>query len=667
MFKNMKLGTKISAGFSSLILIALILAFSGWNSLSNVSELVGIVDDATVATEMMQAARGHIKDFLNKGFATTGSDTKNSIEKYKEVYSEQKTKFEEMMASGELSSGEKTTLGAAVNYTDQYDKSVDALAAARRSKDEAFNQWSSIGWNITESINRAQADIIQPALEAAKARNDIAGIKSWSLIGSKLDQDVVETFLLLRINAVYLTATGAEEQWEAYKKGQLEAENGLKRWADLINGNNDLENTAREISGNLAQYSTAGQNFHDAILAGDSEYANIIQIAGEMSRSIENLQSSVHDRMDSTMAQANMLMITLAFAGLIIGVVLALVITRGITKPINRIIQGLTEGAEQVGAASQEVAGASQSLAEGASEQASSLEETSSSLEEMASMTRQNADNANQANSLASEASGAADKGMQAMDGMSNAMQEIKKSSDETAKIIKVIDEIAFQTNLLALNAAVEAARAGDAGKGFAVVAEEVRNLAQRSAEAAKDTNALIEGSQKNADDGVHATDELLEILKNITGSVKKVTDLIGEVSAASKEQAQGIDQLNTAVAQMDQVVQQNASNAEESSSASEELAAQAQEVQRIVEELNSLVHGANEGVTTNHGHTTSVRKVKTTGGAGKLDAVRQKLKAKSGSDKTKSAASASPDKATQTASRAEDVIPLEEADVSDF
>ncbi|MEW6014889.1 MAG: methyl-accepting chemotaxis protein [Candidatus Zixiibacteriota bacterium] len=266
---------------------------------------------------------------------------------------------------------------------------------------------------------------------------------------------------------------------------------------------------------------------------------------------------------------------------------------RSISSPINKAISSLSAGAEQVGSASEHISSASQSLAEATTEQASSLQETSSALEEMSSMTRQNADNARQANVLASAANTAADKGSGAMAGMSRAIQEIKHSSDETAKIIKVIDEIAFQTNLLALNAAVEAARAGEAGKGFAVVAEEVRNLAQRSAEAAKNTSSLIDGAQKNADNGVRATEEFMTILGEVTSSVKKVSELISEVSAASSEQAQGIEQVNKAVSQMDQVTQQNAANAEESASASEELAAQAEELQHIVTELTKIVDGS--------------------------------------------------------------------------
>ena len=179
------------------------------------------------------------------------------------------------------------------------------------------------------------------------------------------------------------------------------------------------------------------------------------------------------------------------------------------------------------------------------------------------------------------------------MSRMGEAIGKIKSSSDQTAKIIKTIDEIAFQTNLLALNAAVEAARAGDAGKGFAVVAEEVRNLAQRSAEAAKNTASLIEESQQNADNGVAVSRKWAGILTQIVESVQKLTQLIGEVSAASQEQSKGIEQIGTAVTQMDKLTQSNAANAEESASASEELAAQAKELGDMVQMLVGIVKGA--------------------------------------------------------------------------
>ena len=293
----------------------------------------------------------------------------------------------------------------------------------------------------------------------------------------------------------------------------------------------------------------------------------------------------------------------IATIGIVAILAIAILITRSIANPIKRIIENLSGGSSQVTSASEQVASASQQLANGASEQASSLEETSASLEEMSSMTKQNADNAGKADSVMNEASKLVSSGVESMQRMSTAIDEIKKSADQTAKIIKTIDEIAFQTNLLALNAAVEAARAGEAGKGFAVVAEEVRNLAQRSAEAAKNTAELIEGSQRNASGGVDVSDEVGKNLIGIKENAEKVATLIAEIAAASREQSQGIEQINLGVSEMDKVIQQNAAAAEESASASEELSSQAQEMNAIVFDLSAIVGGGEEHHSDIHTH----------------------------------------------------------------
>lgn len=245
---------------------------------------------------------------------------------------------------------------------------------------------------------------------------------------------------------------------------------------------------------------------------------------------------------------------------------------------LRRIVDGMTDSVAQVNDAAGQVSSASQQLAEGASEQASSLEETSSALEQMAAMTRTNASSSKDANDLATQAHKAANEG-------ETTMTAINESSDQISKIIKVIEEIAFQTNLLALNAAVEAARAGEHGKGFAVVADEVRNLAQRAASAAKEITSLIENSVDKSKEGVTA-------IKEIVGGVAKVAELLNGIAQASEEQAQGVDQVNSAVSQMDKVTQQNASGAEESASAAEELSAQAEATKSMVDQLVTLVEG---------------------------------------------------------------------------
>lgn len=291
-------------------------------------------------------------------------------------------------------------------------------------------------------------------------------------------------------------------------------------------------------------------------------------------------------------AEMQWLIIICVLGVIMLGTVVAIIFSRSITRPILLAVDGLSEGIYQINSSSHHLSISSQQLAEGSAEQSSALQETSSTLEEAASMVQQNSDNTKQASLLSDEAKEAVDKGNQEMEAMMESMNAVKKSSDQISKIIKVIDDIAFQTNILALNAAVEAARAGEAGMGFAVVAEEVRNLAQRSAQAAKDTAAMIENNIEISEKGVNVIQNAQEGLQEVTVQVKKVSELMAEIAASSQEQSQGISQINKALVQMESVVQQNAANAEESASASEELSAQARNLKEMVQQLIVVVHG---------------------------------------------------------------------------
>ena len=295
---------------------------------------------------------------------------------------------------------------------------------------------------------------------------------------------------------------------------------------------------------------------------------------------------------EKAMSLANTLTTVFALAGIFLGILLSWVVVKGVSRVLIRISSAMDDGSYQVASAANQVSASSQSLAEGSSEQASSLEETSSSLEEMASMSKHNAEHTGKCKAWMDEARiivGNVDKLLNETTG---SIQDIGRSSEATGKVVKTIEEIAFQTNILALNAAVEAARAGEAGMGFAVVADEVRNLAQRCAQAAKETSLLIENASSAAGKGAQLTVATQEAFKKNIEIAMKIGSAIDEIATAVKEQTEGITQINVAVGQMDQVTQSNAATAEETAAAAEELNSQASCMKNSVNELLQLVAG---------------------------------------------------------------------------
>ncbi|HWQ56223.1 MAG TPA: methyl-accepting chemotaxis protein [Bryobacteraceae bacterium] len=400
---------------------------------------------------------------------------------------------------------------------------------------------------------------------------------------------------------------GAQAAAQRFHEYSEKVARGLEELQPLLT-RDDSRRLIDQIRAQHQQWLTAYPEMERLCASGDLDGAvgaatvKIVPLYNSMSANLGQLVSFGKERLEldrKAAADANSSGRWIAFVLIALAMVLgavALYTVRDISKTLTSIAGGMLEGSEQVASAASQVSTSSQGLAQGASEQAASLQETSSSSEEIHSMTRKNAENSQTAAKLMDDAAREVENANGKLDLMVSSMKEINTSSDKISKIIKVIDEIAFQTNILALNAAVEAARAGEAGMGFAVVADEVRNLAQRCAQAAKDTAGMIEDSIAKSTEGSSRLGEVAVAIHSITENAQKVKTLIDEVNLGSQEQARGIEQVAKAIAQMEQVTQKTAANAEESASAGEELSAQSQTLRDMVERLTALVDGARAG-----------------------------------------------------------------------
>ncbi len=354
-------------------------------------------------------------------------------------------------------------------------------------------------------------------------------------------------------------------------------------WKELMNGTNNILEEINKPLGEVMEVMAAISNGNLQVrVSGDykGDMDVLKQTVNTTASDLDTVVSEITERMDQ-LSQGNLnLQDVQEFPGDFMTISTA---TNEIIKSLNNVIGDINVAADQVASGSNQVSAGSQSLAQGSTEQASSVQELTASISEIASQTKNNAVDANKARELTVAVKDNAEKGNAQMSAMQLSMVAINKSSEDISKIIKVIDDIAFQTNILALNAAVEAARAGQHGKGFAVVAEEVRSLAARSAEAAKETTSLIEGSIEKVQEGTKIADDTAVALDDIVAGIEKVTELIGNIAVASNEQATGIAQIDTGVDQVAQVVQQNSATAEESAAASEELSSQAELLKEMI------------------------------------------------------------------------------------
>ena len=549
-FKNLKIGIKLTLGFAVLVAMMGALGYTGYNSVKTINnELDKVIQTRLPITNLVVSADRDLQQALVAERSVVFSDAKSDqfqqlVKDYEENVAQAKERWDK--AAAMFTSAEAKNINQKFQADWAAWQKLSSRVIEARKEDTRSGRVEALDLTLgpaaaTFETMRGNMDAVQGINDKLIADLEVRAAEIHSSVVKTITTMVAGAFILAIALGFFLTRgiTGPVRK-------------ALHLAEEIAKGD-------ASVRLNLDQKDEIGQlgQALDNMAAGLNKSADV---ADEIAKGNLNVDVPVASEKDQ------------------LGHAL-----KTMVEKLNSVLGQVQTAGDQIASGSTQVSDSSQSLSQGATEQASSLEEITSSMTEMSSQTKQNAENATQANQLSAQARDAAQKGNEQMKEMMTAMDEINVSGQNISKIIKVIDEIAFQTNLLALNAAVEAARAGQHGKGFAVVAEEVRNLAARSAQAARETADLIEGSVAKAENGVGIAQRTAEALSEIVTGITKTTDLVAEIAAASNEQSQGIGQINQGLNQIESVTQQNTANAEESAAASEELASQAQQLNKLL------------------------------------------------------------------------------------
>ena len=585
---NVKLGTKIFGGFGMMLALLVVVSCVGLGAMWIIVKNLHKADIADEQVKTILEARRHEKNFMIRGGA-------KYVKKVDALVADFREKAEQGISQSD-SQEEKKVVEESLEELNKYITGFHEYVDSKKAQDEALagmTARSLVALSEVEAILGDQNSQLDELLKKTEESGSGAEIRDKT-------NNVEDAN---RIAKLFLEARSFEKDYVASedKKHKAEVET---RVAKLLGIAGDLRSRFRQQT-NIAQIDKVSASIR-AYSESLSRVAGLAERKAEADRKMVDSARAVQDvcgkakaaymnEMDRNVSLARFVILTCVGLSLLVGMFLSFFLTWAITKPLRAVINGLLAGAEQVATAAGQISSTSHSMADGASEQAAAIEETSASLEEMSSMTRQNAENASHANVLMNETRTTVTEASDSMTRLMASMDEISKASERTSKIIKSIDEIAFQTNLLALNAAVEAARAGEAGAGFGVVADEVRNLAMRAAEAAKNTAQLIQSTVVKVSDGSMVVEKTGKDFSKVVGGSVKMAELAGEIAAASNEQALGIGQISKAVSDMDRVVQQSAAESEQTAATSKEMSSQAKRMEGFVLDLEMMVNGCSK------------------------------------------------------------------------
>ncbi|MCP5159780.1 MAG: bacteriohemerythrin [Gammaproteobacteria bacterium] len=613
MFKSLKLSTQLNFSFIVMIVLLVVVAgtahwgltgafegFTEYRRIARMTKEVGRFQD------YMLNVRLSVKDFVAKESAQAVQHFQTHVDQMRSEVNRLK---------GEIRDPERIRLLDFIDkQTAQYEETFKQVVLKSQQRRETVAQMNEIGVVMRKTVSELRE----------------LSVKSVAVLAGELQEQV----LLGRLYMVkYLDTHTAED----YDRSMNELKVKTRQAADALwekAGDLDIQALRERFEKSHQEYLTLAQTIHDVTVQIDGWVEDGLDKLGpEIANNTEALIDSYRKNQDELgpqvqhQSELSVAIVTwLSVGAVLAGILLAWLLVRVIRRPIGgepaemaaltaqiahgdltaqfantgketgiyaamrdmavqlrEMVSQVTAATDQVSSAAGQIAQGSADLSQRTEEQASALQETAASMEELTSTVKNSAENAGQANQLAIAARDQAEQGGQVVDEAVSAMNAIYQSSRKIADIIGVIDEIAFQTNLLALNAAVEAARAGEQGRGFAVVAGEVRKLAQRSADAAKEIKALITDSVTKVEDGSQLVERSGETLKEIVTAIKKVSGIVGEMAAAAREQASGIEQVNKAIVQMDQVTQQNAALVEETAAASQSMSDQARELLEVI------------------------------------------------------------------------------------